>query len=413
VTLAPPRTRTRCISCGGTRLSTVLSLGSTPLANAFVAPERAAEAEPTFPLELLFCADCFLAQLSERVDPAVLFREYLYLTGTSATMARHHEALAEAHARRFGLGEESLVVDIASNDGSLLRVFDRRGVRTLGIEPARNLARIAHDAGIDTVNRFFDVACALSVVSDFGRADLVCANNVLAHVPDLSGFLKGCRLLLAEDGVLSVEVPYLGPLLDNLEYDTIYHEHLSYFSILALRSAFAQAGLAIFDVEHLPIHGGTIRVLARPGDAWGGDVLDACERERARGFDRAETFHAFAAGVERNRAALRDLLEGLRAEGRRVAAYGAPAKGNTLLNYCGIGPDLVEYTVDRNPLKVGKLTPGMRIPVRPREAIDASPPDYLLILPWNLTDEIIEQEAAFRRRGGRFVIPIPEPRIVS
>jgi SAM-dependent methyltransferase len=391
----------------------VLSLGSTPLANAFVDPARAAEPEARYPLELLFCAGCALLQLSERVDPEILFRDYVYLTGTSSTMARHHEDLAESHRARLRLGEESLVVDIASNDGSLLKAFARKGVRTLGIEPASNLARIAREAGIDTIARFFDVDVALGAVADYGPADLVCANNVLAHVPDLGGFLKGCRLLLGETGVLSVEVPYLVPLLENLEYDTIYHEHLSYFSVLALRAAFERAGLAIFHLEHVPIHGGTVRVLARPGQAWGAIVDETCARERERGLDRAASFAEFASRVSRNRQELRALLESIRRTGGRVAAYGAPAKGNTLLNTCGIGPDLVEYTVDRNPLKVGKLTPGMHIPVLPRERLDADPPDYLLILPWNLTDEIMQQETAFRKKGGRFVIPIPEPRVVE
>jgi SAM-dependent methyltransferase len=391
----------------------VLSLGHTPLANAFIPAEKSHAPERTYPLELLFCERCFLLQLSERVDPAVLFRDYVYLTGTSSTMARHHEQLVASQDRRIGLDEETLVVDIASNDGSLLKAFAKKGVRTLGIEPASNLAAIARTAGIDTIDRFFDVDCALAVVSDYGTADLVCANNVLAHVPDLNGFLKGCRLLLGDAGVLSVEVPYLVPLLDHLEYDTIYHEHLSYFSILALREAFTRAGLAIFELEHLPIHGGTVRVLARPGQGSDATVEDACEQERARGLDKTATFREFAKRVERNRAELRSLLETLRREGRKVAAYGAPAKGNTLLNYCGIGPELVGYTVDRNPLKVGKLTPGMRIPVMPREHLEKDPPDYLLILPWNLTDEIMEQEASFRKKGGRFVIPIPDPRVLS
>jgi SAM-dependent methyltransferase len=391
----------------------VLSLGSTPLANAFVAPDRASEPEPTYPLELVFCAGCSLLQLSERVDPKILFRDYVYMTGTSSTMARHHEALASAHAARLALGEESLVVDIASNDGSLLKAFAAKGVRTLGIEPASNLALVARAAGIDTIDRFFDVDCALAVVADFGNADLVCANNVLAHVPDLTGFLRGCRLLLGPKGVLSVEVPWLVPLVEHLEYDTIYHEHLSYFSVLALRAAFVRAGLAIFDLEHLPIHGGTVRVLARAGQDWGAIVEQTCARERRLGLDRAATFLDFAARVATNRTDLRALLESLRRSGGRIAAYGAPAKGNTLLNTCGIGPELVEYTVDKNPLKVGRLTPGMRIPVMPRERLDSDPPDYLLILPWNLTDEIMEQEAAFRKKGGRFVIPIPQPRVVA
>jgi hypothetical protein len=411
--MAATRTKVRCLSCGSDDLAMVLSLGSTPLANAFVDPRKKDAPEPSYPLELWFCGSCFLLQLAERVPPEILFKDYVYMTGTSKTMERHHEALVLAHVRRLGLGEESLVVDIASNDGSLLKVFARQGARTLGIEPASNLARIARDAGIDTIDRFFDVSCALSVVADYGNADLVCANNVLAHVPDLHGFLTGCRTLLGTSGMLSVEVPYLAPLVDHLEYDTVYHEHLSYFSVLALDNAFRRAGLGIVDIEHVPVHGGTVRVLARPGREAGTAVVEHCRAERARGFDRAATFHEFAARVEKNKAALVALLHGLRKEGRRIAAYGAPAKGNTLLNYCGLGADVIEYTVDRNPLKVGKLTPGRHIPVHPRERLDTNAPDYLLILPWNLTDEIMEQESAYRKRGGRFVIPIPEPRVVS
>jgi hypothetical protein len=391
----------------------VLSLGSTPLANSFVDPARSGEPEPRYPLELVFCDGCRLVQLSQIVDPAIIFDDYVYMTGTSATMARHYAALAEGHSKRFGLGEESLVVDVGANDGSLLRAFAKKGVRTLGIEPSANLARIARDAGIEIVGAFFDVACALSIVSDFGHAALVCVNNVLPHATDLTGFLKGCRLLLGEKGVLSAEVQWLLPCVEHLEYDTIYHEHFSYFTMTSLRAAFDRAGLGILDVERLPVHGGTLRVLARAGGAHARVADEVAAEERARGLDRADTYRAFAGMVEKNRSDLRALLESLKKQGGRIAAYGAPAKGNTLLNWCGIGPDVIEYTVDRNPLKVGKLTPGMRIPVVPRERLDSDPPDYLLILPWNLTDEIMQQESAFRKKGGRFVIPIPEPRVVA
>jgi hypothetical protein len=401
-----------CLACDAPDPRLVLSLGETPLANAFVRDPGAPE--PRFPLELVFCGRCSLVQLSERVDPEVLFRDYVYLTGASSTMAQHHDELARGHVARFGLGEDSLVVDVASNDGSLLLAFQRHGVRTLGIEPARNVAAIARDRGVETVDEFFGTKTATSVLADFGPADVICANNVLAHVPDLVGFLNGCRLLAGERGVVSVEVPYLGHLLDRLEYDTIYHEHLSYFSVLAIAHAFWRARLAIFDLVHVPVHGGTVRVLARPGREHGPAVAEACAAERARGLDRAEAYLDFARRVEANRGRLVELLRGLRSKGLRVAAYGAAAKGNTLLNTCGIGPDLVEYVVDRNPLKVGTLTPGMRIPVRPVEHLEEAPPDALLVLPWNLVDEIVAQEAGsrWRRAGGRFVVPIPEPRIL-
>ncbi len=403
----------KCLSCGTPGAELVLSLGTTPLANSFVRPEAASEPEARFPLELVFCKTCFLVQLSERVDPEILFHDYVYMTGTSSTMARHHEALADHHVARFGLGPTSLVVDIASNDGSLLATFQKRGVRVLGIEPATNLARIATDRGVPTENVFFGADAAVDIRRRHGPASAVCANNVLAHVPDLGGFLRGCRTLVEPNGVVSIEVPYLVPMLDKLEYDTIYHEHLSYFSVLALAHAFERAGLAIFDVQHVAVHGGTVRVLARAGSGHGPVVTSMIVDERARGLDRAETYHAFARRVAQNKEQLLALLRSLRSQGKRIAAYGAPAKGNTLLNYCGIGTDLVEYTVDRNPLKAGKLTPGMHLPVRPGGTLAADRPDFTLILPWNLTDEIVQQEAEYRRSGGRFLIPIPEPKILT
>ncbi len=401
-----------CLSCGAKSPPLVLSLGVTPLANSFVAPENAAKPEAAFPLELVFCERCHLVQLSERVDPEILFRDYVYLTGTSSTMTRHHEELADHHRARFGLGATDLVVDIASNDGSLLTSFQKRGVRVLGVEPATNLAKVAQERGIPTENVFFGGDVAVDLRRRHGPAAVVCANNVLAHVPDLLGFLRGCRTLTEPAGVVSIEVPYLLPLLDKLEYDTIYHEHLSYFSVLALADAFGRAGLGIFDVQYHAVHGGTIRVLARAGSGHGPVVATMTQGERARGLDRRDTYLEFARRVEGNRTALVALLRDLRRQGKRIAAYGAPAKGNTLLNYCRIGTDLVEYTVDRNPLKVGKLTPGMHLPVRPRETLEQDRPDFALILPWNLTDEIMEQEAGYRRLGGRFLVPIPEPKIL-
>lgn len=408
--LAPDRTA--CLACMEPLPAPVVSLGATPLANRYLTAAQLAAPEQRFPLELVLCAACGLVQLSHRVDPQQLFGEYAYLTGMSATMARHHERLVRDLGARVGLGADDLVVDVASNDGSLLQCFKNRGVRTLGVEPAQNLAAMSRTAGIATECLFFGAESAIGLRDRHGPVRLVTANNVLAHVPDLLGFLRGVHTLLAADGVASFEVPYLLPMLQHLEYDTIYHEHLSYFSVAALAHALGRAGLAAFAVEHLPVHGGTIRVLARRGERHGAEVDAAIAAERPHGLDRTATWQAFAARVADNRRDLRALLERLRSGGRRVAAYGAPAKGNTLLNYCGVGPDLVEYTVDRNPLKVGRFTPGMHLPIRPQPFLAQDRPDHALILPWNLTDEIVQQEAEYVRAGGRFVVPIPMPRVL-
>ena len=403
---------TACLSCGARAPEPVLSLGLSPLANRYLTAAELAQPEPRFPLELLFCSGCGLLQLSEHVDPEVLFGHYLYLTGMSATMARHHEELAQSHGQRLGLAARDLVVDVASNDGSLLGHFARLGVRTLGVEPARNLAERSRAAGIATECVFFGEHAAVTLRHRHGMARLLTANNVLAHVPDLGGFLRGVRTLIEPDGVASIEVPYLVPMLHKLEYDTIYHEHLSYFSVRALASAFERAGLAIFDLVSLPIHGGTVRVLARAGSSHGTPVVHARAFERQNGLEDPATYHGFARRVAGNRDALLALLRDLRRQGARIAAYGAPAKGNTLLNYCGIGTDLVEYTVDKSPLKAGRFTPGMHLPIKPQPFLEQDRPDYCLILPWNLTDEIVAQEAGYRRKGGRFLVPIPEPRIL-
>jgi hypothetical protein len=404
--------KSSCLACGAPDPGTVVSLGETPLANSFVRDPAAKELR--FPLEVMFCEKCCLLQLTEHVDPEVLFRDYIYLTGTSTTMARHHEEISKGHVSRFKLDEESLVVDIASNDGSLLSAFAKYGVRTLGVEPARNIAEFARRRGIETINEFFQGSLAAEILSDYGPASVICANNVLAHVPELVGFLKACRLLAGDTGVVSIEVPYLVHLMDRVEYDTIYHEHLSYFSVLALSAAFGKARLAIFDLVHLPVHGGTLRVLARPGTEHGPVVAEACAKERGLGLHLRETYLAWAKQVAANKRRLLDMLEDFRAKGARIAAYGAAAKGNTLLNYCGIGPDLVKYVVDKNPLKVGTLTPGMHIPVVPVERFEQDPPDVVLMLPWNLVDEITNQEKSsrWRQAGGKFVVPIPEPRVI-
>ena len=396
-----------CHACDAANPTLVLSLGKTPLANRYLTEEQLAEPEPSYPLELLYCAACGLVQLSEHVDPQVLFGHYLYLTGMSATMARHHDELAAERVQTQQLSTDDLVVDVASNDGSLLRAFQQYGVRTVGIEPAQNLAATSRAAGIATECLFFGDETAKDLRQRHGMARLLTANNVLAHVPDLRGFLRGVRTMIAPDGVASIEVPYLLPMLQKLEYDTIYHEHLSYFSVRALAAACETAGLWIDEVVPRPIHGGTIRVLARAfgsGQRPHGDAVGLfVEQESAHGLDRVETYFDFARRVADNRDRLRALLSELRSRGARIAAYGAPAKGNTLLNYCGIGTDLVEYTVDKNPLKVGRYLPGSHLPIHPQPRLEQDQPDYALILPWNLTDEIAAQRRGLSTR--RWAVP--------
>ena len=402
-----------CLNCRRSDRELVLDLGSTPLANANVQPDRSDEPEASFPLELMYCPGCGLVQLSEIVPPEILFSDYLYMSGASTTMVTHFGELAATHVRELGLGPDDLAMEIASNDGTLLAAFASHGVKTLGIEPAKNLVEIARQKGVESVPRFFGREVARELRDERGPASVICANNVLAHVPDLAGVLEGCRIVTEPEGVVSIEVPYLVHLIDGLEYDTIYHEHLSYFSVRALADAFGRAGLAIHDIVPLPVHGGSLRILARAGARHGEVVERMCREERERGLEDLATYRAFADAVARNRSDLRAILEQLRTEGKRVAAYGAPAKGNTLLNYCGIGTDLVEYTVDRNPLKVGTLTPGMRLPVREVGVLARERPDVTLILPWNIAPEIIAQEKDYASRGGRFLVPIPTPRIVA
>ncbi len=404
--------RRTCRACGGTALAPFLSLGPQPLANAFLRTPAEFAQEPFFPLDVYFCEGCSLVQLLDVVDPAVLFRNYLYVTGTSETMAAHNAAYARALVEQLGLGPQQLVVEVASNDGSLLKCFQAHGVRTLGIEPATNIAALATAAGVETVNEFFDSATARRARETHGAASVVIANNVLAHVDDSQDFLRGCKALLAADGLVVVEAPYLGELLDRLEYDTIYHEHLCYFSVSALMRLYESAGLSIVRIDRVPVHGGSLRVFAAPCERrpeHAGAVRALAAAEAAAGLTGLPRFEQFATAVERNRQAIRALFERLHTEGRSLAGYGAPAKGNTLLNYCGIDTRLLEYTVDRSPLKVGLYTPGTHLPVLPVATLPERRPDYVLILAWNFADEIVRQQHAYHTAGGRFVVPVPEP----
>lgn len=405
----------RCRSCEHGDLRPILSLGRTPLANALLTAEQLREPEATFPLDLVFCPACALVQITETVPPEVLFREYAYLSSFSDTVVQNAEGIVRRLIGLEGLGSESLAVEIASNDGYLLQHYHHKGIPVLGIEPAANIARVARDErGIPTVCEFFGAELAAELVAGGRAADVVHGNNVLAHVADLNGVVRGIATVLKPRGVAVIEVPYVKDLIDHCEFDTIYHEHLCYFSLTALDRLFRRHGLVIRDVERIPIHGGTLRIFASraewaiPGEA----VKSLLAEEAAWGVDREEFYRGFGAKVERLRASLLELLGGLKAQGRRIAAYGASAKGSTLLNFFGIGADTLEFVVDRSTVKQGRYTPGTHLPILAPERVLELRPDYLLLLTWNFADEILAQQQAFRDQGGRFIIPIPECRVV-
>lgn len=406
--------RSSCRGCGRDTIVSFLSLGRTALANSFV-PAGERQAQDTYPLELYFCEHCTLVQLVDVIDPSVLFRHYLYVSGTSETIRAHHQEFATTMTARLSLGASDLVIEAASNDGNLLRAFQDRGVRVLGVEPARNIAAEANAAGIPTVDQFFNSGVARELAPRYGKARLVIGKNVLAHVDDPADFLRGCATLLADDGEVVIEVPYLADFIDKLEYDTVYHEHLSYFSVTALMHLFERAGLVLADVDELPVHGGSLRlhgVHAAAGRRHGDRTRILAAREQAAGFTGLERYRRFADDVVAHRRALLSLLDRITREGRSVAGWGASAKGNTLLSYCGIDRSRLAYIVDRNPMKVGLYTPGTHIPVVDVEHFRGQPPDYLLILAWNFAEEIIRQAKSFSPADVRFIVPVPVPRVV-
>lgn len=405
-----------CRACGAALTHVFADLGASPLANSFLSAEDLERMEPFYPLKAYVCAACLLVQLPAYQSAESIFREYAYFSSYSDSWLEHCRRFAEAAVARFGLGPHSLVVEVASNDGYLLQFFRRSGVRVLGIEPARNIARVAEERGIPTEVEFLGKETARALAHGGRRADLLVANNVLAHVPDLNDFIAGLATLLAPGGVLTLEFPHLQHLVAQSQFDTIYHEHFSYFSLLSAAAALRRHGLEVFDVDEIPTHGGSLRVYAahaaaaRPRSAAPGRVLEA---EKAAGL---ASLAGYASFDERMRAAKHELLAFLireRRKGRTLVGYGAPAKGNTLLNYCGIRTDFIEYTVDRSPHKQGRFLPGSRIPIHPPERIRETRPDYVLILPWNLREEIVAQMAYIRDWGGRFVIPIPRPEVLA
>lgn len=403
----------RCRSCGGVRLVCVIDLGATPLANALVDPDAANGPERRYPLRVVFCDNCGLVQITETRPAEVLFSDYVYFSSVSNTVVASAKALAQRLIRERDLRSDSLVIEAASNDGYLLRHYRDRGVPVIGIEPAANIARVAEAAGIPTRCAFFGCEEAARLSAEGLRCDIFHANNVLAHVADLNGFVGGIATVLAPEGLAVIEVPYLRDLVEKAEFDTIYHEHLCYFSATVLDRLFSRQKLVLVDVERIPIHGGSLRLFVmRVGARRKAAVAAILAEEEKLGVTRRDYYADFAARVEHLRRDLVSLLKDLKARGHSIAAYGASAKGATLLNFFGLGQDVLDFVADRSKAKQGKLTPGTHLPILPPETLAQSRPDYCLLLTWNFADEILEQQAAYRARGGKFIVPIPQVRIV-
>jgi SAM-dependent methyltransferase len=394
----------------------MVDLGKSPLCESFLPADRLETMEPFYPLHVRVCTDCWLAQLPSFVPPDEIFHEYAYFSAYSDSWVEHARTYVDMITSRLSLGSESLVVELASNDGYLLQHFLPKRVPVLGIDPAANVARAAEERGVPTLVEFFGAELAERLVGERGHADLVLGNNVLAQVPDLNDFVRGVAVLLAPGGTATFEFPHLARLLDGLQYDTIYHEHFGYFSLTTIREVFAAHGLAVTDVDEIGTHGGSLRVYAghasesrEPATS----VAEIIAGEERDGLLEPERYRRFAHDVEESKHALLELLIELRREGKRVVGYGAPGKGNTLLNYCGIRTDFLEYTVDRNPYKHGKFTPGTHIPIQPPERIAETRPDAIVILPWNLAREIAEQLAYTNGWGAKLIVPIPTATVLE
>jgi hypothetical protein len=402
-----------CRACHGKILQPFLDLGRTALANRFLKPEDPDAAEPSFPLRVVLCVDCGLVQIDEEVPPEVLFKNYVYVSGTSDFIREHAAWLAKTLCDDFHLRPGDLVVEAASNDGTILRAFQERGLEVLGIEPAENIAAEANGRNVPTLCDFFNLSSAGLVREQFGPAKLILARHVLAHVADLHGFVAGLGHVLGPEGVAAVEFPHLLPFFENLEYDTVYHEHLCYLSVRVVKTLFERFGLEVIDAKQVAIHGGSVVVIAqRRGGPWkiAPALAGLLQREEDAGLHRLEPWLSFARRVADNRAALLDEIARLQRAGKLLAGYGAPAKGMTLLSYCGIDKSQLPYLVDKSPHKQGLLTPGHHIPIFGPEKLLADQPDVVLILAWNFADEIVRQQAEYHRRGGRLLLPIPMPR---
>lgn len=405
-----------CRLCSSPLVHTFVDLGMSPPCESFVAADAANDVEPFYPLHAFVCDECFLVQLQEYVAPENIFTEYAYFSSFSDSWVAHAKRYCDMVIERFALGESSFVVELASNDGYLLQHFLTSNIPMLGIEPAVNVAKVAIGKGIPTLTEFFNEALATDMAARGQKADLIIGNNVLAQVPDINDFVAGMKALLKPDGVITLEFPHIEKLIEENQFDTIYHEHFSYFSLLTIEKMARRHGLKVFDVEEIPTHGGSLRVFFSHQDGnfpREARVDSLLARELNAGLDKIETYTAFSEAVRQTKRNLLSFLIRLKEMRKSICAYGAPGKGNTLLNYCGIGTDFIDFAVDRNPYKHGRLTPGMHIPIRPVSEIQRIKPDYVLILPWNLKTEIVAQMNDIRNWGGKFIVPIPDVSIID
>jgi len=406
-----------CRFCGHNLEHTFCDLGETPLSNSYLAEEDLAKKEPFFSLHAYVCDNCFLVQVQEFQKPEAIFTEYAYFSSYSESWLGHAKNYVENVTERFALSSNSKVVEIASNDGYLLQYFKSKGIPVLGIEPAANVAEVAIEKGIPTLVEFFNASLAEELVLREGKANLILGNNVLAHVPNLNDFIRGMKILLKSDGIITLEFPHLIRLVEENQFDTIYHEHFSYFSLFTIEKIFAYHGLTLFDVDEIPTHGGSIRIYARHDVDKTKPItnrIDALrQKEIDQGINSIDFYQQFSQKVLSTKNQIRIFFKEAKKQGKVIVGYGAPAKGNTLLNFCEIGKDVMDFTVDRNPYKQNRYLPGTHIPIKNVEKIEEEKPDYLFILPWNLKNEIIEQMGYIRKWGGRFVVPIPELEVIS
>lgn len=402
-----------CLACDAVLPPPFLDLGNTPLANAYLDTADAVDA--IYPLAVSYCSKCHLVQINDIVPPERMFSDYPYFSSFSDSFLEHAKKMCEDLTERFRLGPDSRVLEVASNDGYLLQYFTTKGIPVLGVEPATNIAKAARERGIDTINEFFGPPIVKDVKAKFGAVDLLIGNNVLAHVPDVNGFLRAAADCLKPSGIAVFEVPHLQDLLAKTEFDTIYHEHVFYFSLHALANLAQRAGLELFDASKQAVHGGTLRVFLRHPASGGprSELSVLLKEETVAGLTEQNTYKAFQQRVERVKVGMLHLLAGIKGEGKSICAYGAPAKGNTLLNYCRIGKDVIDFTVDRSPHKQDRFLPGTGIPIYAPEEISRRKPDYVIILPWNIKDEILHQMSHIRSWGGKFIVPIPTPQVLS